>query len=180
MSSVSELLAFDAAENPDDWDAEELSASDEADAASADAPAVVPNLSTAMAADDALYSGLDGGGDDDLYAGLDGAPQLPSVLELRRSLDEATAERRALEEEEAELRQRFESGKAVVKDLLHRACQLLVTARHELERKDAMIERERKDAARAARGGQRGGRGGGADARQRGRSGSPPQSRRRS
>ena len=97
-----------------------------------------------------MYSGL--AADDDLYGGLDGATALPSTLELRRQLDEVTAERRALEAEEAELRRKFETGKAAVKDLLHKACQLLVTARHELERKDAMIAAEARPAPRSAAG----------------------------
>ena len=140
---------FDA--NTAGWDAEQLSSSDDDGAAAAASTSAsgMPGSST-----DALYSGL--AADDDLYGGLDGATALPSTLELRRQLDEATAERRALEAEEAELRRKFETGKAAVKDLLHKACQLLVTARHELERKDAMIAAEGRRRGPPGDAGQRG------------------------
>ena len=146
---------FDA--NTAGWDAEQLSSSDDDGAAAAASTSAsgMPGSST-----DAY---------DDLYGGLDGATALPSTLELRRQLDEATAERRALEAEEAELRRKFETGKAAVKDLLHKACQLLVTARHELERKDAMIAAEER--------GRRRGPPGDAGQRGPGRSGSPSNSR---
>ena len=123
---------FDA--NTAGWDAEQLSSSDDDGAAAAASGATTSAAGMPGSSTDAY---------DDLYGGLDGATALPSTLELRRQLDEATAERRALEAEEAELRRKFETGKAAVKDLLHKACQLLVTARHELERKDAMIAAER-------------------------------------
>ena len=151
---------FDA--NTAGWDAEQLSSSDDDGAAAAASGATTSAAGMPGSSTDALYSGL--AADDDLYGGLDGATALPSTLELRRQLDEATAERRALEAEEAELRRKFETGKAAVKDLLHKACQLLVTARHELERKDAMI---------AAEGRRRGQQPGDAGQRGPGRSGSP-------
>ena len=138
---------FDA--NTAGWDAEQLSSSDDDGAAAAASTSAsgMPGSST-----DAY---------DDLYGGLDGATALPSTLELRRQLDEATAERRALEAEEAELRRKFETGKAAVKDLLHKACQLLVTARHELERKDAMIAGEERGRRRGQQPGDAGQRGSG-------------------
>ena len=94
---------FDA--NTAGWDAEQLSSSDDDGAAAAASTSAsgMPGSST-----DAY---------DDLYGGLDGATALPSTLELRRQLDEATAERRALEAEEAELRRKFETGKAAVNRL---------------------------------------------------------------
>ena len=145
---------FDA--NTAGWDAEQLSSSDDDGAAAAASGATTSAAGMPGSSTDALYSGL--AADDDLYGGLDGATALPSTLELRRQLDEATAERRALEAEEAELRRKFETGKAAVKDLLHKACQLLVTARHELERKDAMIAAEDRGRRRGPPGdaGQRG------------------------
>lgn len=145
---------FDA--NTAGWDAEQLSSSDDDGAAAAASGATTSASGMPGSSTDALYSGL--AADDDLYGGLDGATALPSTLELRRQLDEATAERRALEAEEAELRRKFETGKAAVKDLLHKACQLLVTARHELERKDTMIaaERGRRRGQQPGEAGQRG------------------------
>lgn len=77
---------------------------------------------------------------DDLYGDLDAAPkQLPSAIELRGRLTEVVNEREALEAQLQALQSEERASRAALRDLMHRACVLLATARLELQRKDKQL-----------------------------------------
>lgn len=84
---------------------------------------------------------------DDLYADIDTAPQLPSDLTLRRSLAAAISQRQELEAEIADLTR----GLSLAKDKLHQslrnASTILLTARHEIQRKESQVADARTQAS---------------------------------
>lgn len=83
-----------------------------------------------------------GDDDADLYGDLEATapPQLPSVVELRGRLTAIVSEREALEAELQTLQAEEQEKRELIKDLTHRACVLIVTARAELKRKDAQLK----------------------------------------
>ncbi|KAL1510511.1 hypothetical protein AB1Y20_006815 [Prymnesium parvum] len=79
--------------------------------------------------------------DDDLYGDLlsTATPQLPSSFSLKKQIKDEIDERMKLEEKLQALQQEFTSRKEDVMELTKRACQILLTARLELQRKDKLI-----------------------------------------
>ena len=78
--------------------------------------------------------------DFDLYGDIDISSQLPSHVELERSLDEAVARRTGLQAELQSLQQQFAAGKLRVEDLTRRMCVLLQTAQLEIKRKEDQLD----------------------------------------
>ena len=80
---------------------------------------------------------------DDLYDdAVRAVPRLASVVELRASLESATAERQALEGTLAALQAENKAGREAIQDLTRRGRILLATARLELQRKDELLRRK--------------------------------------
>ena len=77
----------------------------------------------------------------DIYADIDTQPRLPSEFALQQSLDTAVATRMALEAQLEELQAAFAHRKGEVEGLARLASQIMRTARLEISRKHAQIEK---------------------------------------
>ena len=95
-------------------------------------------------------SSSDAADDFDLYGDIDISTQLPSHVELERSLEEAVARRTGLQAELQSLQQQFAAGKPRVEDLTRRMCILLQTAQLEIKRKEDQLDALRAPSARRA------------------------------
>ena len=95
-------------------------------------------------------SSSDAADDFDLYGDIDISTQLPSHVELERSLEAAVARRTGLQAELQSLQQQFAAGKPRVEDLTRRMCILLQTAQLEIKRKEDQLDALRAPSARTA------------------------------
>ena len=86
--------------------------------------------------------------DDDLYGDLDDTmPRLASTTGLTAELTTVRTERVALESRLQTLRTEGAASREAIQDLTRRACVLLATARHELQRKDEQLAACKAEAA---------------------------------
>ena len=92
-------------------------------------------------------SSSDAADDFDLYGDIDISTQLPSHVELERSLEEAVARRTGLQAELQSLQQQFAAGKPRVEDLTRCMCILLQTAQLEIKRKEDQLDALRAPSA---------------------------------